>query len=192
MRNQKVNYVLCAMAMLLWLFVIVTQQGCSTYKEWVKTTNKVPEECLDSIVYSVIPAADLTKGIIQASLRFYEGDEDYIKWAVSVHEKAIALAEDPETTNEEFGIAIIEIVNTANELSGKVLLVITKVTEAFAFGTEAKQPMNECDREYIIDFCTQRLDYLKSVQSEALLDFFYHYTKPAMFAGNSAVRYAAG
>jgi len=137
--------------------------GCAqldNYRAWVKAVNDKAEECKDSIVYGYVPQADLAKGVLEVGLQFWQANEGYRKWAIELHEKAVELVDQPGITNGEFGARMLQQVGLINQWWGSALVLVNSTLKAFV-DVAPTQPMDDCDKDYIRDFCKRRIEQLK-------------------------------
>lgn len=143
-------------------FVLILLFSCETYKIRVAALNSISEECKGSIIYSTIPAPKIASGILQVSLvQFLDSNTGYRKWAKEICEKVILLAKDDSTTNTSFATTILSETARINSWWGSTFLLPAQ--EVFDELLKSTTKMNKCDREFIIEYGTTRLEKLNSL-----------------------------
>lgn len=162
---------------LLLLCVLALIGGCSKYRLAISALNQVNEQCADSIIYRTIPAPDITSGIIQISLnQFVKANEGYRSWALSIHQKAISLVDDPAMTPAKFATEIVAETLKINEWWGAELVRL--VEPVFDVFKVTNTLMSNCDREFIKRFCQARLSWWQELKLS-----FLHGSQPAAIPG---------
>ena len=147
------------LAFFLCLFLLAS---CETYKIRVAALNGITKECEGSIIYSTIPAPKIASGILQISLdQFLSSNAGYRKWAKEICTKMVELAKDDTTTNLSFATTILTSTVSINSWWGSALLI--PVQEVFDEMLKSSTKMNKCDRDFVIEYGTTRLEKLNSL-----------------------------
>lgn len=150
------------------------KQNLSDYQGWIKDVNTPPAECEGSLIWENVPLPALQSTLITTGLAFYEANDGYRSWAISLHDQLIAMMDDPAATNDDLRGLLLGQFALINEYWGSKIILVDQGLVSMFTGDD---PINVCDREWIKDLAKKRKAYLELFVSDtgeaAVLDDFF-------------------